>query len=93
MHKSVQIPKPRVINGVYMFVESEANNWLRLLAGLDPLPVDANAPIRLIHLSKLADRRDCHIKTIKRDVERTYGKLAGVTPPAAPAKRRVLKSG
>ena len=47
------IPRPRVIGGAYHFVEAEAENYLRALAGLDPLPIDANAPVRLIRLSTL----------------------------------------
>ena len=79
------IPRPRVIGGAYHFVEAEAENYLRALAGLDQLPIDANAPVRLIRLSTLAARRDRCSKTLKRDIEKTYGKIDGTAEPAAAA--------
>jgi hypothetical protein len=82
------IPRPRVIGGAYHFVEAEAENYLRALAGLDPLPIDANAPVRLIRLSTLAARRDRCSKTIKREVEKTYGRIDGTVEPAAGAAKR-----
>jgi hypothetical protein len=82
------IPRPRVIKGQVHFVEAEANNYLRALAGLDPLPIDAKAPVRLIRLSTLAERRDRCPRTIKREVERVYGRIDGtVEPTAATAKQ------
>ena len=82
------IPRPRVIGGAYHFVEAEAENYLRALAGLDPLPIDANAPVRLIRLSTLAARRDRCSKTLKREVEKTYGRIDGTVEPAAAAAKR-----
>lgn len=93
-HVRPKIPKPRVVNGAIMFVEAEADNWLRLCAGLEPLPIDPKAPIRLIHLSTLADRHDCHRRTIRRAVEQAYGRLSGTEAPSmmAGAAKRALKS-
>ena len=82
------IPRPRVIGGAYHFVEAEAENYLRALAGLDPLPIDANAPVRLIRLSTLAARRGRCSKTLKREVEKTYGRIDGTFEPAAAAATR-----
>src|SRR5271166_1514113 len=82
------IPRPRVIGGAYHFVEAEAENYLRALAGLDPLPIDANAPVRLIRLSTLAARRDRCSKTLKREVEKTYGRIDGTVELAAVAATR-----
>jgi hypothetical protein len=81
-----KIPKPVIINNIYYFEEAKADNWLRELAGLPPLPIDPDAPVRLIRASTLADRRGCQRVTIKRDVERTYGKLIESAKPAS-AKR------
>src|SRR5580658_6428536 len=81
----VVIPRPRVIGGAYHFVEAEAENYLRALAGLDPLPRDPSAPVRLIRLSTLAARRDRCSKTLKRELEKTYGRIDGTVEPAAAA--------
>jgi len=81
-----KIPKPLVISNTYHFVEAEAQNYVRGLAGLDPLPIDADAKVRLIRLSTLAESLDCHPRTLKRRVEETYGKLAAeAEATAAPA--------
>src|SRR5271165_7285364 len=82
------IPRPRVIGGAYHFVEAEAENYLRALAGLDQLPIDANAPVRLIRLSTLAARRDRCSKTLKRDIQKTYGRIDGTVEPALAAAKR-----
>jgi hypothetical protein len=74
-----------VIGGAYHFVEAEAENYLRALAGLDPLPRDPSAPVRLIRLSTLAARRDRGSKTLKRELEKTYGRIDGTVEPAAAA--------
>jgi len=81
-----RIPKPVAVNNVLHVVESEGDNYVRLLAGLPPLPPHPGAPVRLIRLGTLAERLDCHIKTLKRRVEAEYGKLTEAEPAAAPAK-------
>ena len=58
-----KIPKPLVIANIYYFLETEAQDYVRALTGRPQLEADPSAPIRLIRLSTLAERLDCHPRT------------------------------
>ncbi len=71
-----------------MFDERQADGWLRALAGREPLPpAQPDAPLRLIPLRVLAERRGRCKRSIKREIEKTYGKLDGARTDGALAKR------
>ena len=75
--------RPVIVQNVYFFARNDAENYKRALMGLEPLPVEPNAPIQLVRLVTFAKELGCHPLTLKRRISRPE------TPaPAAPVKRR-----